>query len=62
MTTKAFPPFRLDPTNQCLWRSTNDGAEERVVLKPKTYAILAYFLDHPDRVVTQEDAASNHFP
>ena len=62
MTTKAFPPFRLDPTNQCLWRSTNDGAEERIVLKPKTYAILAYFLDHPDRVVTQEELLESVWP
>jgi predicted ATPase len=62
MTAKAFPPFRFDAINQCLWRLTKDGAEERIVLKPKTYAILAYFLDHPDRVVTQEELLESVWP
>ena len=62
MTTKVFPPFRLDAIHECLWRSTKDGAEERIVLKPKTYAILAYFLDHPDRVVTQEELLESIWP
>jgi len=52
---KVFPPFRVDATDECLWRSTEDGAEERIALKPKTYSILAYFLDHPGRLVTQEE-------
>src|SRR5580693_4596052 len=55
MIMKVFPPFRLDAANQCLWRSTEDGAEEHITLKPKTYSILAYFLDHPGRLVTQEE-------
>src|ERR1700722_7092948 len=62
MTTKVFPPFRLDAIHECLWRSTKDGAEERIVLKPKTYAILAYFLDHPDRLVTQEELLESIWP
>jgi DNA-binding winged helix-turn-helix (wHTH) protein len=62
MTTKVFPPFRLDPISECLWRSTKDSAEERIVLKPKTYAILAHFLDHPDRVVTQEELLESVWP
>ena len=62
MTTKAFPPFRFDASNQCLWRSTQDGAEERIVLKPKTYAILAYFLDRPNSVVTQEELLESVWP
>src|SRR5580698_5442139 len=47
MTMKVFPPFRFDPINHCLWRSSKDGAEERVALRPKIYSILAYFLGHP---------------
>jgi DNA-binding winged helix-turn-helix (wHTH) protein/tetratricopeptide (TPR) repeat protein len=62
MTMKVFPPFRLDAVNQCLWRSTEDGAEERITLKPKTYSILAYFLDHPGRLVTQEELLEAVWP
>jgi DNA-binding winged helix-turn-helix (wHTH) protein len=48
--TKEFPPFGLDPANQCLWR---DG--QRVLLKPKPFAILHYLVDHAGRLVTQEE-------
>jgi DNA-binding winged helix-turn-helix (wHTH) protein/tetratricopeptide (TPR) repeat protein len=59
---KVFPPFRLDTVNQCLWRSTEDGGEERITLKPKTYSILAYFLDHPSRLVSQEELLEAVWP
>src|SRR5579863_4496817 len=62
MTMKVFPPFRLDPVNQCLCRSSEDGAEERIALKPKTYSILAYFLDHPGRLVTQDELLESIWP
>jgi DNA-binding response OmpR family regulator len=55
MTMKVFPLFRLDEISQYLWRSAEDGAEERITRKPKTYSILTYFLDHPGRLVTQEE-------
>jgi DNA-binding winged helix-turn-helix (wHTH) protein len=57
-----FPPFRLDTTNQYLWRSTDERAEERIALKPKTYSILAYFLDHPGRLVTQHELLDAVWP
>src|SRR6266404_4594974 len=59
---KVFPPFRLDAINHCLWRSTKDGAEERLALKPKTYLILAYFLDRPGQLVTQEELLEGVWP
>jgi DNA-binding winged helix-turn-helix (wHTH) protein/tetratricopeptide (TPR) repeat protein len=59
---KSFSPFRLDTINQCLWQSSEDGAEERITLKPKTYSILAYFLDHPGRLVTQEELLEAVWP
>jgi DNA-binding winged helix-turn-helix (wHTH) protein len=59
---KIFPPFRLDTTNQYLWRSTDERAEERIALKPKTYSILAYFLDHPGRLVTQHELLDAVWP
>lgn len=52
---KEFPPFRLDPANQCLWRSTEIGGEQRVPLKPKAFAVLRYLVEHAGRLVTQEE-------
>src|SRR3989454_10301315 len=51
---REFPPFRLDTVNQCLWRG--DGvAEERVLLEPKVFAVLRYLVEHPGRLVTQDE-------
>jgi DNA-binding winged helix-turn-helix (wHTH) protein len=51
---REFPPFRLDTVNQCLWRG--DGlAEERILLAPKAFAVLRYFVEHPGRLVTQDE-------
>src|SRR6202042_2050298 len=52
---KHFPPFHLDSTNQCLWRATENGVRERITLKPKVYSILEYFVNHPGRLVTQQE-------
>ncbi|MCY4389946.1 MAG: AAA family ATPase [Desulfurellaceae bacterium] len=45
-----FPPFRLDPTNACLWRDSI-----RIALRPTPFAILQYFIEHPGRLVTKEE-------
>jgi predicted ATPase/DNA-binding winged helix-turn-helix (wHTH) protein len=51
---REFPPFRLDSENQCLWRG--DGlAEERILLAPKAFAVLRYLVEHPGRLVTQDE-------
>src|SRR5258706_1386004 len=51
---REFPPFRLDAVNQCLWRG--DGlAEERILLAPKAFAVLRYLVEHPGRLVTQDE-------
>jgi DNA-binding winged helix-turn-helix (wHTH) protein/tetratricopeptide (TPR) repeat protein len=47
---KRFHAFRLDITNQCLWRG-----DERVSLAPKAFDLLRYLVDHADRLVTQEE-------
>src|SRR5262245_55333365 len=39
-----FGPFRLDLANACLWH-----AEQRVILRPKTFAILVYLVTHAGR-------------
>ena len=49
-----FPPFRLDPVNQCLWRG-EDLAEERILLAPKAFAVLRYLVEHPGRLVTHDE-------
>ena len=47
---KRFHEFRLDTTNQCLWRG-----EERLSLTPKAFDLLRYLVEHADRLVTQEE-------
>jgi len=44
-----FPPFRLDPVNERLWR-----AEHEIPLRPKTFAVLRYLVEHPEQLVTKE--------
>jgi DNA-binding winged helix-turn-helix (wHTH) protein/tetratricopeptide (TPR) repeat protein len=49
-----FPPFRLDSPNQCLWRTTDAGHEERILLTPKAFAVLRYLVEHAGQLVTHE--------
>ncbi|MHC2518962.1 AAA family ATPase [Bradyrhizobium diazoefficiens] len=51
---KAFPPFRLDVENQCLWRMT-DGKGERVLMTPKAFAVLAYLVENAGRLVRNDE-------
>jgi DNA-binding winged helix-turn-helix (wHTH) protein/tetratricopeptide (TPR) repeat protein len=46
----SFPPFRLDPANEQLWRG-----RQLVPLKPRTFAVLRYLLERPHRLVTKDD-------
>lgn len=45
-----FGPFRLDPTQACLWRR-----EQAISLRPRTFAVLHYLAAHPSRLVTQAE-------
>ncbi|SRR5712692_3586656 len=45
-----FPPFRLDPSNERLWRETLE-----IPLRPKTFAVLRYLVEHPEQLVTKEE-------
>jgi DNA-binding winged helix-turn-helix (wHTH) protein/tetratricopeptide (TPR) repeat protein len=47
---KHFHAFRVDTTNQCLWRG-----DERVPLAPKAFDLLRYLVEHAERLVTQEE-------
>jgi len=54
---KVFPPFRLDPVNQCLWRG-----DVRITLAPKVFAVLTYLVAHPGRLVTQDELLEAIWP
>ena len=44
-----FGSFRLDLDNACLWH-----AEQRVILRPKTFEVLVYLVTHAGHLVTKE--------
>jgi len=46
----SFPPFRLDLANERLWRDSS-----LIPLRPKTFAVLRYLVEHPNRLVTKEE-------
>ena len=58
---REFPPFRLDTANECLWRGRGLG-EERLLLAPKAFAVLRYLVEHPGRLVTQDELLEALWP
>ena len=52
---KVFVPFRLDTLNQGLWRRRDAGPEERILLSPKTFFVLAYLVENAGRLVTHDE-------
>jgi len=52
-----FPPFRLDPVNEQLWRDT-----QLVPLPPKTFAVLRYLVEHAGRLVTKDELLKGVWP
>ena len=45
-----FGPFHIDMADERLWR------EQRVIpLKPKTFAVLCYLIEHAGRLITKEE-------
>ena len=54
---KAFHSFRLDAVNQCLWRG-----DQRVAITPKAFDVLRYLVEHPGRLVTQEELLEALWP
>jgi DNA-binding winged helix-turn-helix (wHTH) protein len=45
-----FPPFRLDPVNEQLWRD-----DTLLSLRPKPFAVLRYLVAHAGRLITREE-------
>jgi predicted ATPase/DNA-binding winged helix-turn-helix (wHTH) protein len=54
---KQFESFRLDTSNECLWRS---GAQ--IALPPKPYAILRYLVENPGRLITHDELLDALWP
>jgi DNA-binding winged helix-turn-helix (wHTH) protein/predicted ATPase len=52
-----FPPFRLDVGDEQLWR----GAQA-IELRPKTFAVLRYLVEHLGRLVTKEEVLNAVWP
>jgi DNA-binding winged helix-turn-helix (wHTH) protein/tetratricopeptide (TPR) repeat protein len=49
--------FRLELQREQLWRGT-----EAVRLRPKSFAVLRYLVEHPDRVVTKDELLQAVWP
>jgi len=45
----AFPPFRLDLSSEQLWRDS-----QAIALRPKTFAVLRYLVEHEGQLVTKD--------
>ena len=52
-----FGPFRLDPTNECLWR----GRKE-IRLHPKAFGLLRYLMEHPGQMMTKGSLLETIWP
>jgi DNA-binding winged helix-turn-helix (wHTH) protein/predicted ATPase len=52
-----FGSFRLDLANACLWH-----AEQPVILRPKTFAVLVYLVTHAGQLVTKEALFDSIWP
>src|SRR5271157_5722900 len=61
-STMEFSPFRLDTVNECLWRHRETGLDERILLPPKAFAVLRYLVEHPGRLVTQDELLEALWP
>jgi predicted ATPase/DNA-binding winged helix-turn-helix (wHTH) protein len=57
-----FPPFRLDPVNQCLWRRRETAQDERLLLTPKAFAVLRYLVAHAGQLVTHDELLAAVWP
>ena len=54
---KAFRAFRLDTVNQCLRRG-----DKRLAMTPKAYDVLRYLVEHPGRLITQDEILEALWP
>jgi DNA-binding winged helix-turn-helix (wHTH) protein len=55
-------PFRLDSANQCLWRRTGSGGEERILLTPTEFGVLDHLVEHAGQLVTHRQLLDAVWP
>ena len=55
-------PFKVDPVQQCLWRTDGAGGEERLHLAPKAFQVFHYLLSHPGRIVSHDEVLQAVWP
>src|ERR1700730_4118900 len=59
---KVFGAFRLDTLTQCLWRGGDTGPEGRILLAPKSFAVLAHLVEHAGCLVTHDELLEAVWP
>ncbi|HEY0799332.1 MAG TPA: winged helix-turn-helix domain-containing protein, partial [Steroidobacteraceae bacterium] len=59
---KVFPPFRLDTVKQGVWRLGDTGREERILLTPKSFAVLKHLVERAGRLVTHDELLEAVWP
>ncbi len=59
---KQFAAFRLDPVNQCLWRRSDTGEFDRILLTPTEFGVLDHLVEHAGRLVTHAELLDAVWP
>ena len=54
---KQFEEFRLDTSNECLWRN-----DVQLSLPPKPFAVLRYMVENPGRLITHDELLDALWP
>jgi DNA-binding winged helix-turn-helix (wHTH) protein len=56
-----FARFKIDPANQCVWR-TGDGDDEQILLAPKAFSLLQYLVENRGRLVLHDELLDTLWP
>lgn len=59
---KLFASLRLDTVNECLWRFSEAGMDERILLTPKSFEVLRYLVEHAGRLIAQRELLEAVWP
>ena len=55
ISSVSFEGFRLDTTNECLWRLASSGtAPERIDLTRKTFGVLRFLIENRGALITHD--------
>ncbi|MGH9587455.1 MAG: ATP-binding protein [Acidobacteriaceae bacterium] len=54
---QAFGEFRLDLSNECIWREN-----QRLSLTPRPFAVLRYLVENPQRLITHDELLEALWP